>query len=43
VTDAFTKAIGYLYDAELIDYATLEEAQALAEREVNPRWWKVFK
>lgn len=37
------KALEVLLAAELIDAATLEEAQALAERETNPRWWKVWK
>lgn len=46
--DSFAKAIGYLYEAELIDLdqfrqATLEEAQALADRETNPNWWKVWR
>lgn len=27
----------------LVDSATLEEAQALADRETNPNWWKVFR
>lgn len=38
--DAALKA---LVEAELIDAATLEEAQALADRETNRSWWKVWK
>lgn len=37
------KALQALIEAELIDAATLEEAQALAEKEINPRWWKVWR
>lgn len=37
------KALLALLDAELIDAATLEEAQALADREINPNWWKVWR
>lgn len=37
------KALQELIDAELIDAATLEEAQALAERETNRIWWKVWR
>lgn len=37
------EALKVLLEAELIDAATLEEAQALADRETNPDWWKVWK
>lgn len=37
------KALQVLVEAELIDAATLEEAQALADRETNRIWWKVWR
>lgn len=37
------KALQALLDAELIDAATLEEAQELAEKEINPKPWKVWR
>lgn len=36
-------ALTNLLTVGLVDTATLEEAQALADRETNRIWWKVWK
>lgn len=36
-------ALTSLLTVGLVENATLEEAQVLADREINPNWWKVWR
>lgn len=36
-------ALSNLLIVGLVENATLGEAQALADRETNPNWWKVWR